>query len=301
MNEKIEKSIEIHKIDRKYELHRLPNKRREQELLASIAENGITGPVKGILKDDFILLDGFKRIRCAQKLGINIIPIEEMAFDEIEGIVKLLKISNTAFLHILEQAKMVHELHTTYQMGVRDIAYQLERSTAWVSVRLGYLKETTSYVQEQVFLGRFPATCAAYTLRQFNRLNKISNKEIDNFVRATAGKNLSKRDINILADGYFKGGDQSKAEINAGNFSWILKSKKIENKVFTLREQETIKSLEIISKYINRFLFQWTSLQQRSNNFTAQASLLAEGIANRLKKFHLFLNQISREDKNDRS
>ena len=62
-----------------------------------------------------------------------------------------------------------------------------------------------------------------YTLRQFMRLNGVKKAEIDEFVNAVAGKDLSTRDIDLLANAFFKGSDEFREQIKNGNLSWGLK------------------------------------------------------------------------------
>ena len=66
------KQIEIIEIDRKYESYRIQSGSREKILFGSIAERGIDEAVSGVSSIEtgkYILLDGFKRLRCAIKLG----------------------------------------------------------------------------------------------------------------------------------------------------------------------------------------------------------------------------------------
>jgi len=64
------KQVEILSFDLRFEGHRLRNKAAERILLASISENGIRDPLQGVdMEDTRILLNGFKRYRCAKKLG----------------------------------------------------------------------------------------------------------------------------------------------------------------------------------------------------------------------------------------
>ena len=59
--------VEISCIDLRFEGYRLKNKAAERALLASIAEKGIRDPLQGVDKEGArILLNGFKRYRCAQ-------------------------------------------------------------------------------------------------------------------------------------------------------------------------------------------------------------------------------------------
>ena len=60
--------IELSDLDLRYQGHRLQQPRLEEQLLASIAQVGIQEPLQGVGGDGrAILLNGFKRSRCAAK------------------------------------------------------------------------------------------------------------------------------------------------------------------------------------------------------------------------------------------
>ena len=86
-----------------------------------------------------ILLDGFKRYRCAKKLAIEIVPYFSLGNDEAFGIIELIRLSNSKSLNILEQSKLIDELKTVHRMCPSDIAKLLEKSKSWVSVRMSRL------------------------------------------------------------------------------------------------------------------------------------------------------------------
>jgi len=136
--------IEISNIDLRYESCRMKSKHSEKILLDSILTKGIRNPLQGIDANDGvkILLNGFKRIRCAKILNISIIPWYSFGNDESVGILELLRISNEKSLTILEQAKLIDELQTVHKMCNADIALLLEKSRAWVSVRTGIINES---------------------------------------------------------------------------------------------------------------------------------------------------------------
>ena len=54
---------------------------------------------------------GFKRLRCAKRLGISMAPYASMGADEVLGIIELIRISNARSLSILEQARFVDEVN----------------------------------------------------------------------------------------------------------------------------------------------------------------------------------------------
>ncbi len=62
--------LEFHQLDRRYEDLRLRRPERERSLLASLAEQGQQVPIVVVSQDDsYLVIDGFKRLRCLQRLG----------------------------------------------------------------------------------------------------------------------------------------------------------------------------------------------------------------------------------------
>jgi ParB-like chromosome segregation protein Spo0J len=67
--------IELSSLDLRYEGHRLRDLSGEARLLAAIAERGIVEPLEGVDEGaGHVLLNGFKRWRCARKLGLGSVP-----------------------------------------------------------------------------------------------------------------------------------------------------------------------------------------------------------------------------------
>jgi predicted transcriptional regulator len=113
------------------------------------------------------LLNGFKRLRCARKLHLHTAPFVSLGTDEACGIVCLLRTANDHALSLLEQARFLDELKAGHGLSVAELAQQLSRSKAWVSLRLGVLAELGSVVREALFDGSFPVYSYLYTLRPF--------------------------------------------------------------------------------------------------------------------------------------
>ena len=282
--------IEIQRIDRRWESLRLPNESQERALLSSISSGGIREPLQGVmLGESLLLLDGFKRLRCSQKLGIQRAPVASLGADEAGGMLALLRQSNAHALSTLEQAALVDELKARYHLSVMEIARHLERSAAWVSVRLGILGQMSESVRKAIFTGKFPARSYLYTLQSFTRVNKISQNEITEFVQAASGKNLSLRQIDLLAHGYFRGGATLKAQIQQGQISWTLeqlqRSQVRESAQLGQREARVLLDLELAQKYLHRLLAGLQQPELGGNEFFAQADLIVSGILSVLPRF----------------
>ena len=286
--------VEISSLDLRYESCRMKSKIAEKQLLESILDNGIRDALRGVETKEGprILLDGFKRYRCAQRLNIGMVPFHCLAADEALGIIELIRISNAKSLCILEQAGFVDELKSVHNMSTSEIAELLERSKAWVSVRSGIIREMGAYVRDQIFKGRFPVYSYMYTLRQFMRLNAVPSDEVEAFVRSVAGQNLSIRNIEALAHGYFKGSEAVREQIRSGHIPWALKHLKqthLPLPACSQVEAQMIRDLEIVSKYMQRVSMKVNNPQYKSSAFFAQVNLLTGGI---LRQTDSFLNAI---------
>lgn len=288
----METSIEIANIDVHYEGHRMRHALTEKRLLGAILKEGIREPLLGTMRGHFcILVDGFKRLRCAKKLGIKQVAVILIGTSEAEAIIILMQRSNSQSLTIMEQAKLVSELRAIHGLSAGEVARRLERSAAWVSMRSGLLAEMKPLVVDKIMRGEFPAYVYMYTLRHFMRMKKIEASEIEEFVAATAGNGLSTRDLGILADGYFRGGTEIRSEIKKGNLNWCLKSLKPcgETVSSSLSELESklIRDLDIVASKMNRLIVTTANTTLSSPGFLARAQLVCDGVLRLTPSFTL--------------
>ena len=284
------------RISLKYESMRLRDERREGVILSRIAQRGVEEPLEGIVlpdnKGEAILLDGFKRFRCAKKVGLTMVPWITVAESEPDGITMLLMRSETYTLHILEQARLVDELKDQFRLTVGEIANRLSRSVGWVSMRLGLLSEMNPRIRELIFSGQFPARTYLYTVRHFTRVKRVSRKEADEFVIACAGRKLSTRQLEILARGYFEGRSRIREEIRAGHFDWSLKELQgvltrdiPRSERLSEVEEGLIRDLDIVSRVLSRMTLKSRGAELKSAAFFAEAELFCGGL---LSRFDLY-------------
>lgn len=283
------KEIELSRLDGRYEQYRMRARVAEARLLGSIAERGITEPLEGVDVDDrHVLLNGFKRWRCARKLGLSTAPYVSLGEDAAMGIVALLRGSNDRALSLLEQAGFVDELQRLYHISVAQIAEALSRSKAWVSLRLGLLAEMPPGVRESLFAGKFPVYAYMYSVRPFMRINGVGCEEVEEFVAALSAKGLSVREIEHLAQGYFRGPEALREQIRSGNVALPLERMKEtarSTEECTPLEQRLLKDIEIAQKYMQRVMGKSRDPRLKSPAFHAQAHLLLGGLLGRAPAF----------------
>jgi len=288
--------VEISSLDLRYEHLRVRNRADESRLLSSIAERGIEEALEGVeIGGEHVLLNGFKRYRCAVKLGIATVPYNSLGEDEAGGMIELLRISNTKSLSILEQAGFIDELNKTHKLSVAEISELLSRSKAWVSVRSGLISEMTETIRQKLFSGEFPIYPYMYTLRSFMRINGGNKPQVEEFVKALSGKKLSVREIELLAHGYFRGPESFREQINSGNISIALgKMHRIKEESEGCNSFETglLRDLEISGKYMERVMGKCNSKRLKSRGFHAQANLLTAGILGKARVFIQTVRQL---------
>jgi len=114
---------------------------------------------------------------------------------------------------------------------------------------------------------------------------------VDEFVKSVAGENLSIRNIETLANGYFRGSDALREQIKSGQITWALSRLRESHTTpqgLSQVESDMLRDLEIVSKYMQRVAAK-TRHPYKTNAFFAQANLLAGGI---LRQSDLFLKAI---------
>ncbi len=290
------REVELATLDLRYESYRMRNPALEARLLASIAQRGIEEPLEGVdTAERSILLNGFKRYRCARKLGLGKAPYASLGEDEALGILNLLRASNNRSLGILEQARFIDELRKLHKMSVAEIAEELSRSKAWVSMRLGLIGEMSEKVRQEIFSGGFPIYPYMYTLRQFMRMNGVKKQEIENFVVAVSGKKLSVREIEQLAHGYFRGPESFREAIRNGHVGLPLQwMKQVPEDPDGCNEFEgaLLKDLEITHKYMQRVMGKSDDRRLKTRAFHVQANLLTAGILSKARAFFETLRKL---------
>ena len=290
-------NVELSTLNLRYESYRLRDDAREARVLASIAQRGIEEPLEGVdTPESRFLLDGFKRCRSAEKLGLHCVPYVSLAEEEASAIVTLMRAAPNKSLQILEQAKFVVELLTIHGMRVADVAQSLSRSKGWVCMRRNLLDAMSESTERVLFRGTFPVYSYMYTLRPFMRMNSVTTRELEQFIQLVAGKRLSVRDIELLADGYFRGPDCLRAAIAAGKLNWSLEQMKNvpdDPEGCSDFERVLLKELQSLRKLMQRVVLKCHDHRLASRPFHAQANLLTAGLLSnldtfkeRMKEFH---------------
>jgi hypothetical protein len=281
--------VELSSLDLRYEGHRLRDPAGEARLLASVRERGIEQPLQGVdPRACRLLLNGFKRCRAAKKLGISTVPYASLGAEEATGILNLMRVSTAKTLGILEQARFLADLLSIHGMSVAEVAETLSRSKGWVCMRQRLLEEMSPALEEALFGGRFPVYSYMYTLRPFMRMSAAGKEPIERFVKAVAGRRLSVRDIELLAQAYFRGPASLREAIAQGRVDWSLRQMKDvpqDREGCSPRERGLLGDLEGLRRRMERVMAKCGDERLASRAFFAQANLLCGGVLGILPSF----------------
>jgi hypothetical protein len=127
-----------------------------------------------------------------------------------------------------------------------------------------------------------------YTLRPFRRMNGVTQPEIERFIQAVAGKRLSVRDIELLAQGYFRGPDSLREAISQGKWNWSLEQmKNVPDDAEGCNDFERVllKELQAVQKLMQRIMAKCHHERLQSRAFFAQANLLLGSLLTKLNPF----------------
>ena len=287
--------IELSQLDLRYEGHRLRQRGLEDRLLASMAREGIREPLAGVVVDSaWVLLDGFKRYRCARQLHVQRVPLVRLGEDEASAIVELLGQARRSRLSVLEEARFLDELKVR-GMSLAEMADALGRSKAWVSLRLGLLDAMSPVVREHVFGGGLPVYSWIYTIAPFRRLNGVTVGQVEEFVGAVSGQKLSVRQIDRLAHGYFRGPESFRQQLRSGHMSLLLQQMAAvpaDPDGCSEFERILVGDLELIQKHAQRVATKSQDRRLQSRAFLVQCHLLTGGLLSRAKGFLQILKQL---------
>ena len=288
--------VEISSVDLRYERCRLRDVRAERELLAEIRERGIDRPLSGVESGArWILIDGFKRFRCARSLGMGSVPCVSLGADEAAGILEVLKGPGWKPLGFLEEARFLQELQSVHGMTLAEMAAALGRSKSWASIRLSALADMSETVRDRIFRGSFPAYAYLYFVRPFMRINGTDTASVDAFVEGVSGRGLSTREIARLAEAYFRGSDELRRQIEAGHLAIVLNelAGATPSDRCSARERSCLQDLEQLAEAMARLSGHAADSRLNSGAFRAQAQVLlarvlarAGDFADAMRRFH---------------
>ena len=163
--------LEWHQLRLRYEGLRRRHPGQERQLRASLAEIGQQSPIVVVNEaPEFVVIDGYKRVRALQRLGRDTVRGTCWDVAELEALL-LERSLRRASEDPLDQAWLLAELRDRFGLSPEELARRFERSKSWVSRRLALIQALPQAIQEQVRTGVLSAHAAMKYLVPLARAN----------------------------------------------------------------------------------------------------------------------------------
>lgn len=216
--------LELHQLELRYEELRTRHPGRERRLLASLAETGQQVPIVVVAAEHagrYVVVDGYKRVRALRRLGADVVRATIWELGEPEALVleRLLRTGEAD--SPLEQGWFLRELMSRFGLRAEELARRFDRSSSWVSTRLGLVRDLPEVVQVLVRQGAIGAHGAMKYLVPFARANL---EDCLRLARAIAPLSLSSRQLGELYAVY-QGGEAHTRELVLSSPALVLRAR----------------------------------------------------------------------------
>jgi ParB family transcriptional regulator, chromosome partitioning protein len=200
--------LELHQLTLRYERLRKRQPREERGLLVSLSEIGQQLPVVVIEEPptQFILIDGYKRVRALKRLARDTVRATCWQVAESEALL-LERGLRRGSEDALDQAWLLAELQERCQWSLEELARRFEHSKSWVSGRLALLQALPASIQDQIRAGTVSAHAAMKYLVPLARVNAAAAQAL-----ATAMSPLkpTSRQVGALYAGWQTGTERTR-------------------------------------------------------------------------------------------
>jgi ParB family transcriptional regulator, chromosome partitioning protein len=193
--------VDLHQLDRKYEGLKIRSRTNEAKLLASLESDGQQTPVVVVRGTNetspFIVIDGFKRVRAAGRLGMDQLECSVWDQSEVDALVQMHALQRPRERSALDDAYLIRALQEEHGLSLTTIGHRLGRTKSWVSRRVGLVRELPDWLQEHIRKGELQCYAVTKYLLPLARANREHAKLL---ARELAGMNVTTRDV---ADLYY--------------------------------------------------------------------------------------------------
>jgi len=163
------RAVTLNQLDERFARYRLAQAKQEQQMAKSLEHYGQISPIVVCLHDgDYVVIDGFKRLRAARTLkGVSTLQSRRMDLDEQAAKAAIYQLNRLSSRPAeLEEAWIVHALVREDGLSQVEAAQLLGRHKSWVNRRLAMLERLCDAAREELRLGLLTPSLA----RQLTRL-----------------------------------------------------------------------------------------------------------------------------------
>jgi ParB family transcriptional regulator, chromosome partitioning protein len=194
--------VELHQLSLRYAHLRKRHPLQERMLLASLSEIGQQLPIVVVGEaDQYVLIDGYKRVRALQRLARDTVRVTSWQIGEADALL-LERSLRSGGEDALEQAWLLAEMQERFGLSFEELARRFGHSKSWVSERLALIQALPGAIQDQVRAGTLSAHAAMKYLVPWVRADRPSAEK---FFAAIGTFKPTSREVGALYAGWQAG------------------------------------------------------------------------------------------------
>ena len=195
------RDINLADLDERYGRLRVADRRREAQLMASLAEQEQQDAIIVVVGGDgrYVVIDGYKRVRALRRLRRDTVKAVVWEAAAKEALAAAYRATSRQGYNAIEDGWLVYELHRVGGWDLGKTAAELGRSKSWASRRLGLVEGLPECLAEAITAGRVGAHAAANHLVALPRGNSAQGRQL---VERVCALELTERQIQALCEHY---------------------------------------------------------------------------------------------------
>ena len=196
--------VPLASLDVRYSRFRLPQPRHEEAMAASLRRFGQVSPIVASPHgESYAVVDGFKRLAAAERLGLGELRVRPLALTERAALAAIYGLNRgSRGLMDLEEAMVVRELVRGQGLTQPEVGALLEHDKSWVCRRLALVERLDESVQQDLRVGLVPVSVA----RELVRLPRGNQPEV---AAAVHRAGLTSREACLLVDLFERTADRA--------------------------------------------------------------------------------------------
>lgn len=244
--------LEIARLDLRYQELRTRSAERERRLVGSLDASGQQTPIVVVRDGDRdVVVDGYKRVRALRRLGRDLVRATTWDLGELDALLleRVLRASDST--SALEEGWFLKELVTRFGLCRDELARRFDRTTSWVSRRLGLVTDLPLAVQEHVRSGALGPHAA---MRYLVPLARANERDCEKLAAAIAPARPSSRELGVLYTTYVAGNERTRALVVADP-ALVLRARaerEREGKVDATPAERLLEDLRVASAVVHR-------------------------------------------------
>jgi ParB family chromosome partitioning protein len=205
-------TVEHHCLQLPYASLRLHRGSMLGRLVLSMEKHGQIVPVVIVPKDtnQWVLIDGYMRVKALRRVGKDVIDAEVWDCDIASALLMFLSDHQSRQREAIEEAMLLHELHTQHGLTQSHLANKIGRDKSWVCRRLSLLEQLPDSILHAVIQGDLSIWSATRVLAPLARANPIHTELL---LQHALKQPLSTRELRNFYDHYQRSNHQQRSKM----------------------------------------------------------------------------------------